>query len=70
MTIDNLRARGIPKPMKCEMCSEFETIQHLMFECIVARALWDLVDEVFDMHVLNFESILLNGSATKKIMPM
>jgi hypothetical protein len=37
-----------------------------MFESIVARALWDLVDEVFDMHVLNFEFILLNGSATKK----
>jgi hypothetical protein len=57
MNRDNLRARGMRKPMKCEMCAEFETVHHLMFECIVARALWDLFEEVFDVHVSNVESI-------------
>jgi hypothetical protein len=53
MTRYNLRARDIPKHMECEMCSELEIVHHLMFDCIVARALWDLVD----IHVINFESI-------------
>lgn len=39
MTRDNLKARGIPKPLECELCKEIETIKHLLFECIVARQL-------------------------------
>jgi hypothetical protein len=68
MTRDDLRAREIPKPMECEMCTEFETVQHLMFECIVSRALWDSVEEVFDVHVSNFESIATKWLCNKKIM--
>lgn len=44
---DNLRATDILKPMECEMCSEFKIVQQLMFDCIVARALWDMVDDIF-----------------------
>jgi hypothetical protein len=68
MTRDNLRARGIPKPMECEMCSEFETVQYLMFECIVSRALWNLVEVVFGMHVSNFESITSKWLCIKKFI--
>jgi hypothetical protein len=68
MTRDNLRARGIPKLMECEMCIEFETVPHLMFECIVSRAFWDLVEEVFDVHVSNFESIATKWLCNRKIM--
>jgi hypothetical protein len=49
MTRDNIGARVIPKPMECEMCGEFEVVQHLMFDYIVARALWNLVDKVFNI---------------------
>jgi hypothetical protein len=68
MTRNNLRARGIPKPMECEMCAEFETMHHLMFDCVVARALWDLFEEVFDVHVSNFESIATKWLCNKKFM--
>jgi hypothetical protein len=68
MTRDNLRARGIPKPMECEMCSEFETVQHLIFECTMYRALWDLVEVVSDVHVSNYESIASNWLCNKKFM--
>jgi hypothetical protein len=39
-----------------------------MFECIVSRALWDLVEEVFGMHVSNFESIASKWLRNKKFM--
>ena len=31
MTRDNLRARGIPKPLECEICKEIEIVKHLFF---------------------------------------
>jgi hypothetical protein len=54
--------------MKCEICTEFEIVHHLMFECIVARALWDLFEEVFYVHVSNFESIATKWLCNKKSM--
>jgi hypothetical protein len=29
MTMDNLRERGMTKPLECEMCKEIETVKHL-----------------------------------------
>jgi hypothetical protein len=40
MTGDNLRRRGIPKPIECSFCKEIESVHHLLFECIVARQVW------------------------------
>jgi hypothetical protein len=57
MTRDNLRTRGMVKPLECEMCKELETVKHLMFDCIVARLLWTIVEKVFDCSINNFESI-------------
>jgi hypothetical protein len=39
-----------------------------MFECVVARSLWDLFEEVFDVHVINFESIASKWLCNKKFM--
>jgi hypothetical protein len=54
MTRDNLRASCMAKPMECEICKKFESIMHLMFECILSIILWDDVAEVFDIPVLKF----------------
>jgi hypothetical protein len=40
MTRDKLRIIVITEPVECEMCTKFEYVKHLMFECIVARTLW------------------------------
>jgi hypothetical protein len=65
MTRDNLRARGMAKPLECEMCKEIETIKHVMFECIVSRLLWDEVSKIVDFVVTDLNPLLPNGSATK-----
>lgn len=40
MTVDNLADRGIIKPPECQFCGENESINHLFFDCIVAKQLW------------------------------
>lgn len=37
MTKDNLLKRGIEKPPKCMFCSEHESVDHLFFDCVVAK---------------------------------
>lgn len=43
MTVDNLLKRGISKSLECQFCKENEIIHHLLFDCVVARYMWDLV---------------------------
>jgi hypothetical protein len=57
MTRDNLRRRGMPKPLECSLCKEIETVKHLFFECLISELLWDLVFEVFGIRVIDFLSI-------------
>jgi hypothetical protein len=45
------------KPLEYEMCKELETVKHIMFECIVAKLLWAIVERFFDCNINNFESI-------------
>jgi hypothetical protein len=54
------------KTLECVMCKEIETIKHLMFECIVARVLWDDVFKIFDINVTDFESIASKWLCNKK----
>jgi hypothetical protein len=68
MTRDNLRARGKAKPLECEMCTQIEIVKHLMFECIVVRMLWDDVFKIFDIRVIDFESIASKWLCNKKIL--
>jgi hypothetical protein len=41
-TVDNLNKKGLDQPVQCCFCNE-ETINHLFFECVVARAIWKMV---------------------------
>jgi hypothetical protein len=68
MTRDNLRTRGTVKPLECEMCKELETVKHIMFECIVAKLLWAIVEQVFDCNITNFESIASKWLCNKKFL--
>ena len=57
MTCDNLRKRGLAKPLECVCYIEIELVFHLFFECIVARLVWREVEVLFGISVTNFESI-------------
>jgi hypothetical protein len=50
-TIDNLNKKGMDKPVYCCMCSENESISHLFFEYVVARAIWKFVVEFFGFEI-------------------
>jgi hypothetical protein len=50
------------------MCKEIETVKHIMFECIVARLLWDEVFKIFDIVVTDFESIATKWLCNKKFL--
>jgi hypothetical protein len=53
-----MRAKGIPKPLDCELYNEIKKyIKQLLFECIIARLLWDVLFEVFDKQFTNFEYV-------------
>jgi hypothetical protein len=54
MTRDNLRRRGMPKPLECSLCKEIESVKHLFFECLISELLWDLVFDVFGIRVTDF----------------
>jgi hypothetical protein len=51
LTRDNLRKRGIPKPLECSLCKEIESVSHLFFECMVSELLWQEVQEIFGIRV-------------------
>jgi hypothetical protein len=44
-TVDNLNRKGMTKPVQCVFCEENESINHLFFECVVAREVWKYVSE-------------------------
>uniref|UniRef100_A0ACD5Y5V5 Uncharacterized protein n=1 Tax=Avena sativa TaxID=4498 RepID=A0ACD5Y5V5_AVESA len=68
MTRDNLRARGIPKPLECEFCKEIESVHHLMFDCIVAKLLWADVFKIFNIQITDFESLASKWLCNKKFL--
>jgi hypothetical protein len=68
MTRDNLRRRGIPKPMECSFCKEFESVHHLFFDCLVAKQIWSLVEEVFRYRVEKYLDIASRWLCNKKFL--
>lgn len=54
MTRDNLRRRGIPKPLECSLCNEIESVTHLFFDCIVSKLLWNDVHMIFDIMITDY----------------
>jgi hypothetical protein len=57
MTRDNLRHRGIPKPLECELFKEFEPVKHLFFDCLISKLLWSEVNEVLDVMITDSLSL-------------
>ena len=68
MTRDNLRKRGIPKKLECEMCTEIETVYHLFFECVVAKSLWDDVFSIFQIRISDYISLASKWLCNKKFL--
>jgi hypothetical protein len=50
-TIDNLNRKGMHKPEECMFCKENESIAHLFFECVVAKATWAYVYEFLGIDI-------------------
>ena len=43
LTKDNLLKRRWKGSAKCSFCNQHETIQHLFFDCYIAKALWRII---------------------------
>jgi hypothetical protein len=50
-TVDNLNRKGMDKPVQCCFCNENETVDHLFFQCVVAKVVWKLVGEVIGCEI-------------------
>jgi len=51
LTRDNLSIRKKLDDMTCLFCSENESVQHLFFECVVAKQMWVYLSEACDRDV-------------------
>lgn len=49
MTRDNLNKRHIIKPLDCVFCFQDESVHHLIFECVVASYVWNVISEHFGL---------------------
>jgi hypothetical protein len=45
MTGDNMKKRNMNKPECCILCSKTEYINHLFFDCIIAREIWQIISK-------------------------
>ncbi|KAJ1696613.1 hypothetical protein LUZ63_005125 [Rhynchospora breviuscula] len=62
LTQANLMLRGWPAVQSCTMCPapDIETTAHLFIHCPFARQLWDRVQLLFNLPVLNFTPNMVN----------
>jgi hypothetical protein len=44
-TVDNINRKGKCKPEQCCFCNEKESIDHLFFDCAVAKVMWGFTSE-------------------------
>lgn len=56
------------KPLECVHCKEIETIYHLFFECIVARQFWNVIESMFHVQIVDFESLAKPWLCNKKYL--
>jgi hypothetical protein len=54
--IDNLNKKGMSKPPQCRFCDE-ESVNHLFFECVVARRILGYACEFLSMEQLGWSYI-------------
>jgi hypothetical protein len=52
LTRDNLAKRKEVDDRSCLFCSGNETVGHLLYECCVARIMWEVVSEVTDLPLI------------------
>jgi hypothetical protein len=64
LTKDNLSKRKWKGSNKCSFCNNDETIQHLFFNCHVARAVWQIVNIATGIPKLNSIRHILAGWIT------
>jgi hypothetical protein len=55
LTKDNLANRRWKDSMKCSFCDQIENIQHLFFDCYLARNIWRINN--FALHIERPSSI-------------
>ena len=70
LTKDNLAKRNWKGDTKCCFCSSSEAIQHLFFDCYVARFVWNAVYVVFGIQPPTSMSSLLGswlGNFSRKL---
>lgn len=66
---DNLKKIILWKPKDCVFCTRDETIQHFLFDCIVAKLIWSHVNNFFDRPIgSNFESLATLWVLGKNLM--
>jgi hypothetical protein len=51
MTRDHLEKRKMNKPLHCVFCSEHGNVQHLFFDCTVAKLVWTQISLFFNLQV-------------------
>jgi hypothetical protein len=71
LTRDNLAKRREVNDRSCLFCSESELVLHLLYECCVARNLWEIVAEIVGLPVVtDFESMAKWWTRSKKYNPV
>jgi hypothetical protein len=68
LTCDNLAKRRHVNDMSCLFCSEMESVNHLFFDCCIAKFMWSNVTKITGVALAVTLSRLLNvGLVIKKI---
>jgi hypothetical protein len=70
LTRDNLRKRGISKPIECSLCKEVESISNLFFDCLISKLLWADVFEIFDIWITDFLSLATKWLHNKRYLQL
>jgi hypothetical protein len=62
LTRDNLAKRRQVDDLTCLYCNDAESVKHVLFECCVAKWLWEVLAEVTGLPVIiDFENMELGG---------
>jgi hypothetical protein len=67
LTRDNLVKRRRVDDLTCLFCGENELINHLFFQCIVAKRIWSLISEAVGFKIgSSFESMANSWLCNKR----
>lgn len=67
LTIDNLAKMRELADVICLFCGDNESVQHLMFDCVVASHVWSFVSECFHIDTItSFDDVIAFLHSEKK----